>query len=175
MRSHTRILSVLLAAAAIVSLSACSSTDLDDGDAANVVLEVGTVTISPIQGQIDQTTGVCTFTITDATAQLLNKPKNELATNSPFSDIRNLSVTIDWIWDSALVSPTPQRVLLLPGTVPANGTFTTSFAPIMLGDLTADKEGHSANMFMTFNGQTVDGYDVTTLGLGKTLSIGSCQ
>lgn len=174
MRSHTRILSVLFAAAAVVVLPACNSTNLDDGDSANVVLEVGTVTIPQIQGQIDQITGVCTFTITDATAQLLNKAKNELAA-SPFSDIRNLSVTIDWTWDSALVSPTPQRVLLLPGTVPANGTFTTSFTPIMLGDLTPDKEGHTANMYMTFRGQTVDGYDVTALGLGKTLSIGSCQ
>ena len=175
MRSHTRILSVLLAAAAVVALPACNGTNLDDGDSANVVLEVGTVTISPIQGQIDQTTGVCTFTITDATAQLLNKPKNEYASSSPFNDIRYLSVTIDWTWDSALVSPTPQRTLLLPGTVPANGTFTTSFTPIMLGDLTADKEGHSANMYMTFRGETVDGYDVTALALGKTLSIGSCQ
>ena len=175
MRSHTRILSVLLAAAAVVVLPACNSTNLDDGDSANVVLEVGTVTIPQIQGQIDQVTGVCTFTVTDATAQLLNKPKNELASSSPFNDIRNLSVTIDWTWDSPLVSPTPQRTLLLPGTVPANGTFTTLFAPILLGDLTADKEGHSANMYMTFRGQTVDGYDVAALGLGRTLSIGSCQ
>jgi hypothetical protein len=175
MRSQLRIFSVLFAAAAIVALPACNSTSLDDGDSANVVLEVGTVTVPPIQGQIDQTSGVCTFTVTEASAQLLNKPKNELAVTSPFSDVRNLSVTIDWTWDSALVSPTPQRTLLLPGTVPANGTFTTAFTPIMLGDLTADKEGHSANMYMTFRGETVDGYPVTALGLGKTLSIGSCQ
>src|SRR5512145_1432553 len=102
MRSHTRFLSVLVATAAIVALPACNSTNLDDGDSANVVLETGQIQVPPIQGQIDDVTGVCTFTITDATAQLFNKPKNEFAVNSPFSDIRNLSVTIDWIWDSAL-------------------------------------------------------------------------
>ena len=175
MRSQLRLLTVLVAAAALAALPACNSTSLDDGDSANVVLETGTITVPPIQGQIDDVTGVCTFTITDANAQLFNKPKNELATTSPFNDIRNLSVTIDYLWDSALVAPTPQRVLLLPGTVPANGSFTTQFTPILLGDLTADKEGHSANMSMTFRGETVDGTEVSALGLGRTLSIGSCQ
>ncbi|HEX6851611.1 MAG TPA: hypothetical protein VF139_09405 [Candidatus Polarisedimenticolaceae bacterium] len=175
MRHQLRILSVLLAAAALLQLPACNSTQLDDGDSADVVLETGTITIPPIQGQIDQLTGVCTFTVTDATAQLFNKPKNEFAVTSPFNDIRNLYLQVAYTWDDALVAPTPDRVILLPGTVPANGSFTTQFSAILLGDLTPDKEGHTANLYMRFHGETVDGTPVSALGLGRTLSIGSCQ
>src|SRR5512138_633697 len=100
MRHQARILSVLFAAAAILALPACNSSSLDDGDTADVVLETGLINIPPIQGQ--DTNGVCTFTITDANAQLFNKPKNEFAVTSPFNDIRNLSVDVDYIWDDPL-------------------------------------------------------------------------
>ena len=58
--------------AVLVALPSCHSTNLDDPDSADVLLEVGTTTVPPVTAQPDTTGTGCTFTVTEGTMQLLN-------------------------------------------------------------------------------------------------------
>jgi hypothetical protein len=170
MRKHTKILarSVVLAAAAW--FVGCNST-IDDEP--NVVLEVENMIVPPIIGAIDSTTLVCAYTVTNATATFKNKPKNTLATTSPFNDIVLQSVSINYIWDDG--AGVTAQTFGLGGTVPANGSSTGQFSVVNANDVTSpDRGGHTASLQLTFHGTTVSG-EAVSVTTGGTLTVNTCQ
>lgn len=169
MSNASRFLMALGVLGAAALFPACNSA-LDDPDTADVVLEVVTITAQPIESQ-DDGSGVCTFTIQDWNAQLRNEPKSELATQSPFGDIRlvRIDATYDWGLDGTVEL---SRALPITGTVAAGGTQAVQFTPIPLEDL-AGREGQSASMGMLFVGETYDGNPVT-VWTSRMLVVNSC-
>ena len=164
----------ILALSALVALAALTScnSELDDADGPNVVLEAENVIIPPVNGTFDETTGICTFTITNATATFRNKPKNEEGASSPFNDIvlRNVLVSYDWGPGNA---PQADGTFGMGGTVPADGTAPGQFAVVSGNDLVLH-EGQIASLVLTFVGRTVSGESISTT-TGGTLAVGTCQ
>lgn len=169
MEKAKRILMTLGVLGVAAFLPACNSA-LDDPDSADVVLQVMSITGQPIQSQ-DDGTG-CTFLVQDWTALLGNEPKNELATQSPFGDIRLIRIDATYDWGGT-GTDVVFGALPLAGTVPAGGTQTVQFVPIMLENLTG-REGQSAAVTMLFVGESYDGNPVSVLATGKTLVVNSC-
>jgi len=161
----------LMAFAALAVLPSCNSA-IDDPDGPNVVLEAENLTIPPINGQTDTTTGTCNFTITNASATFKNKPKNEQAVVSPFNDIVLLSVHVSYDWGPGN-APQADGDFGLGGTVPANGTAPAQFAVVSGNDLVLH-EGEIASLVLTFTGKTVSG-DIVSTTTGGTLAVGTCQ
>jgi len=165
---------ILAASAVLLLLAGCAGGTLDDGDSADAVLEVENINIPPAQASGDPTTGTCTVTITDVTANLRNKSKSETATTQPFNDIVLSTVEIRYTWDDPALT-TPNQIMDIGGTVPAGGTVPVRFTPIPLGEVTAAMAGHTASLDMLFSGVTVAGERVQADG-GSTFSIGgSCN
>ena len=168
--------SLIAVAALCVAVIApgCSDTTVDDGDTGDVVLEVASVTTTPITTAEDPNNpGSCTITVTDWTTQLNNKPKNGSAIVSPWNDVLMKTVDITYVWDDPSIV-TPPVTMNLNGTVPANGSLGVKFPPIFLGDVTPAMLGHSANLTMTFHGTAVSGEDVTTTAFGAVMSVNAC-
>jgi hypothetical protein len=174
----------------------CTSNDLDDADAADVILEVVTLDNPPVEVRCSLSTDgqcsvggafctsnadcqagvevcifnqVCQLEVTDWDATIAAQPKNTLAI-PPYNDLILQNVTIAYAWlDPALT--TPVRTVGLGNTVvPAQGTSQVSFAPIALDDLTPDKPGHTANLTLTFNAITVEGTRVSET-VGRQLHV----
>lgn len=165
---------MVLAGAALVALlvlPSCNS-EIDQADEAHVVLEAQNITIPPVTAARDTTTGVCTFTITNATATFKNLPKNSLAGVSPFNDVNMLSVHVTYAWPPGL----PALLAAdfgVGGTIPANGSGPAQFAVINAADL-LPYVGASASLGLKFHGRTIAGDDVF-LTTGGTLTVNSCQ
>jgi len=177
MRTYTKLLARTVVLAAVGWFAGCNGTIDDEPD---VVLEILTLTISPITSSQNGTGGTCTYTLTPATVTLKNLPKNSLAEESPFNDIVLRSVDIAYVWDDGAV--TPSTTAGIGGTVPANGTGTAQFTAISnvaLGVTQAPdpigngRAGHTASLAMVFNGATVSG-DAVSATAGGTLQVGSC-
>jgi len=169
MRKTTKIMAGLLVIAAGGWFAGCNST-IDDPNGPPVVLEVVTLTTTPITTNLDSS-GTCTFTLTPATATFKNEPKNSSASTSPFNDINLLSVDIDYYWDDALQNTLTAGV---GGTVPAASSGTGQFLPVSNAYLTDNaREGHSASLQLTFRGRTVAGDNVSAV-TGGTLQVNSC-
>lgn len=174
MSKNARTLATALAALLVVIFGGCNSTSLDDGDSADVVLEIQQISPTPITASPDPSNpAVCTFTVTDWTANLLNKAKNADAITSPYNDIVLQTLTLSYEWDSPAAGATAPRTVAVGGTIPAGGSGSVRFTPIALGDLDTNKEGHSASVSMLFRGETVSGNDVETL-TGAQLVVNSC-
>ena len=155
----------------ILMAGGCNSA-VDDGDT-SVILQV-TVTESPaITGQDEG--GVCNFTITEWSADFANQPKNSSAVTSPYNDIivRSWIVSYSWPGNAGIVPP-PDRLLPVPGTVPANGQQSITFSPILFDDLTSAMAGTSAIMTMTVDAVTQTGYPLS-LTILEQLDIESCS
>src|SRR4029453_10332403 len=169
MISTKRILA-LSALAALAAFPSCNS-DIDDPDGPHVVLEAENLTIPPINGTTDATTGACTFTVTNANVTFKNKPKNVQGASSPFNDIvlQNVHVTYDWGPGGAPMSPADFG---LGGTVPANGTAPAQFA-VVSGLALSTHEGQIGSLTLTFSGRTVSGEAVSTT-TGGTIAVGTC-
>lgn len=169
MRKHTKILALTVVLAAAGWIAGCNSSFDDEP---NVVLEVKTLTITPITGATDAGTGECIFTITNATASFDNKPKNALATESPANDIILRDVLIGYVWDDGAGVTAAQ--FGVGGTVTANGSGTGQFAVVNALDLAIpSREGHTASLTLTFRGVTVSGDAVSTT-TGGTLTVNTC-
>jgi hypothetical protein len=164
--------SILFLALAFVAAGGCSHDGLDDGDSADVVMEIRTMETQPITAAQSQGGGGCTFTIVEWTATVANVPKSELAgpDSSPFNDIIVDSVTITYEWLNPAFG-TVTRVKGLAGTIPADETGSISFSPIEPEDIPSD--GVSANLTMLFQGHTVENESVSATA-GATLIVNSC-
>jgi hypothetical protein len=164
----------ILALSALVALAALTScnSDLDDPDGPNVILEAENIVIPPVNGATDETTGICTFTITNATATFRNRPKNEAGASSPFNDIMLQTVHVSYEWGPGN-APQADAVFGLGGTVPADASSPAQFAVVSGNDLVLH-EGQIASLILTFVGRTVSGESISTT-TGGTLAVGTCQ
>ena len=170
MNHVTKIACIVVAATA--GIVGCNSL-IDDPSSPKVVMEVENVTIPPITATVDGTTNTCTFNITAGTATFKDKPKNGQAIVSPFNDIILQGVDIAYVWDDALAMPNGQ--LGIAGSVPANGSSQAQFYAITGAALTTNaRDGHSANLHMTFHGDTVNG-DSVSVTTGGMLVVNSCS
>lgn len=180
--SKTKWLAVALLAVLAGGLS-CTGNDLDDSDAADVILEVVSLENPPVEvrcqlateGQCSVSGAVCTsnadcqpgvevcilnqlcqLEITDWDATIGTRAKNSLAI-SPYNDLILQNVTISYAWiDVGLATPV-RTVGLGNVIVPVDSSAQVSFAPIALDDLSPGVEGHTANLTLTFNAITVEG------------------
>jgi len=177
MRKHTKILAGTIVLATAGWFAGCNGT-IDKEP--NVVLEVQTLTITPITSSQNSTTNTCTYTITAANGTFKNLPKNQYAGTSPFNDIVLEGVNITYAWDDG-VGQDPVSAGL-GGSVPAGGTTTAQFAVISNAALTVDgpndpvgtgRAGHTASLGLTFIGTTGSG-DAVSATTGGTLQVNSC-
>lgn len=169
MRNATKALAGVLVLAAAGWFAGCNST-IDNGNGAPVVLEVENITIPPVSATLDSA-GVCSYTLTPATASFKNKPKNSGADKSPFNDIILKNVDITSHWDDAL---TTAFTAGLGGAVPAAGNATAQFVAANATELVTDaRAGHSASLTLDFHGQTVAG-DNVSVSTGGTIVVNSC-
>jgi hypothetical protein len=142
----------------------CTSNSVDDGDSANVLLEVVDVQNPPITGSVE--TGSCTVSgnvcltiadcdpqnfpgdqcqfdpggegcqITEWSANLANVPKSESAAlGDPFNDIVVESVEVVYAWDSGFVNG--PVTFPVAATIPVNATAAVTFFPMTNADLAA--------------------------------------
>ncbi len=177
MRCRNKVWIVLwggLVAAALVAAAACTSGALDEGESADVVLQVQQVTIPPVQGQSDGAGG-CVFTVTESTATLAVAPKSGVAqASSPFNDVLVESLTISYAWDDPALDPLTPPVTTSPRVViPVDGTNQVRFLAVQAGVLDASFEGRSAELTLLFAGRTGDGKAVQALG-GGSLVVHAC-
>jgi hypothetical protein len=179
MRKHTKFLTRTVVLAVASCFAACNGT-IDKEP--NVVLEVQTLTISPVTASQDSVLNTCTYTITAANATFKNLPKNQYASESPFNDIILQNVEISYTWDDGLIAP--PRVTGLGGSVPAGGTTSAQFSVISNADLNVQgpdpndppgtgRSGHTAALELLIHGQTVSG-DAVSTETGGTLQVNSC-
>ena len=171
MLGKTRILLAVAAVAALAVVPSCNS-NIDNTSSGDVVLEVENVTIPPVTEAVDQVTLQCVVTLTNSTGTFKNKPKNSLATSSPFNDIILKDVIVTYTWDDG-AGVTGPSTFGVGGAVPANGQSTAQFAVVNAGDLTG-RDGHTAALSLTFEGETVAGKTVTVT-TGGSLVVGSCN
>jgi hypothetical protein len=173
MRIHTKTIAVTLILAAAGWFAGCNQ-HVDEEP--NQVLEITTLTIPPITGTRDASSGSCILTITNVSAALKNLPKNHLAITSPFNDIYMQDVLINYVWDDATTTGTLAVTAAQFGigaTVPANGSITAQFPPINGQDLTSDRIGHSARLILVFRGTSVAGESVSATS-GGSLIVNPC-
>jgi hypothetical protein len=164
----------LAAVCAALLAPGCADGTVDDGDTGDVILEVANTATTPITTAEDpDNPGSCSFVVTEWTSTLNNKPKNAKAIVSPWNDILMGTVDVTYAWDDPAIV-TPPVTMNVSGTVPANGSLGVKFPPILLGDVTAAMEGHSANLVLTFHGTAVSGEAVTTTAYGAVMSVNSC-
>ena len=166
---------LLFGTALLVLLAAsCADNGIDDGSSANVVLEVDQVTLAVITSTYDPLNAVCVFQITDSTATLSNLPKSEEAVTSPFNDILIDQLIISYRWDDGLAMPnyvTSPRVV-----IPADSSNQVRFLPVQLAEFLSavpSREGHSAELTLTFQGEVGDGSRVQAVA-GGALFVNSC-
>lgn len=169
---------MMLLAALLLVVPACTSNSLDDGDSADVVLEVVSLDNPPVAGEIGEG-GFCGFTVESWTASLANIPKNRVSGEgtSPYNDIvvNSLVIAYEWI-DCASCSTVDRFVGLGNVSVPAGGLNAVTFEPIALDDVLnglPDIEGSTANLTLTFTAQTVEGTVITERAY-RQLHVESC-
>jgi len=183
------------AAAVLLLAGACTGNALDNGNSADVVLEIISFTTPPVTAAINTngfcsttttigctidadcpglevcTIGGCTLTVVDWTVSLSNVPKNSLAAG-PANDIAMIDVSITYGFP--LGNPAP-RVFGLGGQViTTGGTGSIAFQPIALQDLNAALESSTGSLLMTFRGQTLEGSAVNLI-VARDLSVEVCM
>lgn len=175
MRMHTKLIARTILLLGAGWFAGCNSY-IDEEP--NVVLEIQTLTSTPVAGTVSPTTGGCVFTITNSSATFGNKPKNSLAGTStaPFNDIVLQRVIIDYVWDDgAALSGVSFGV---GGTVPAGGTVAAQFPIVnatVLSSGAVSRDGHTATLSITAFGMTITGEPIQSRPFtGGTLSVNSC-
>lgn len=171
MSKFTKILAGTIVLATAGWFAGCNGT-IDQEP--NVVLEVATMTIPPVTTATSG--GICTYTISNTTATFNNKPKNSVAGTStaPFNDIVLQQLVVGYVWDDAAV--TPVQAYPISGTIPAGGTNSSAFSVAnntVLSSGPPARDGHTANMAMTFYGTTVAG-EAVSVATGGQLTVNSC-
>jgi len=190
----------LLALVLIVVAGACTSDRLDDGDSADVVLQVLSLDPVAVTAQPETGTGTCSFsgaqctvnsdcpfgesctgatgcqlTVEDWQVTFQALPKNSVGVTSPFNDVIMDNVDISYSWQVGAPIIGAQSVGLNGVTVPVNGQAQANFQPISAAAVNSDPalEGNTADLLMVFNGTTVEGSRVDVVAQGQ-LNIERC-
>lgn len=165
---------LLLLATFLIAGVSCTSDALDDGDSADVVLEIQVFDAPAVTASLDQMTMLCTFTVNDWQVSFENLPKNGSADgSSPFNDIVMQDVTVTYNWINTALS-TPARTIGLGGVaVPVGEQIQATFSPIAFNDLTLAVSGSTADLTMLFRGVTIEGTQMF-LSVSKQLNIEAC-
>jgi hypothetical protein len=152
----------------------CTNDALDDGDGPDVVLQVEALDNPPVTASLDQTTGICTFTVTDWNYNGKVLAKNSKAEDSsPFNDVSMVGVTVEYNWIDGAVN-TPTRTFGLGGIViPVGGSSQIVFQPIAFDDLDLSISGKTCNLVLTFEGVTVEGTRIRST-VGRQLTVETC-
>ena len=95
LKNNTLLISSL--AVLLLFAAGCTHDTLDDGDSADVIIEVAVLSNPAVTAALDTTTGACTFTVEDWTVEVANRPKNE-SVSGPFNDVEMISVNISYNW-----------------------------------------------------------------------------
>lgn len=174
MRTNAKI-ALLLAVFGVVGwLTACS--DLDGPDSADVVMEIRSITSTPITSvpsTADPTS--CVFTITQWTMSVFNLPKNELAITSPYNDVQLDYIEISYDWNNAAIT-TPTWISPMGGVIPANGAASVSFYPIAADELDPAMAGNAAGISIRLVGHTGAGTGEEVVATSAAqLATNSCQ
>ena len=184
--SIDRLLAVALLGV-LLGTASCASNDLDDDDAADVIMQIMTMNSPAVTAQRQSTTSgtcsgvgtlcqantdcpvnevcvrtdLCVLEVTDWSATIQAAAKNTLATK-PFNDIVMLDVTVTYSWvNPAIVTP-PLVVGLGNVTIPTGQTGAVTFPPISSDAINNNPliEGATANLTMVFRGRTVEGTEI---------------
>ena len=201
MRGSINTLLAIALLAILLGTASCASNDLDDDDAADVVLEIAQMTSPPVTGQREAGTSgqcsvsfvpcqsnsdcglnevcvlpqTCTLKVVEWTANIRNAPKNAV-TLPPFNDIVMQDVTITYQWaNPSIVSP-PFVAGLGNVTVPTSGTASVQFPPISTDAINGNPaiEGSTANLTLVFRARTVEGTQILQTAT-RPLIVESCQ
>ncbi len=183
----------------LIAAGACTNDSLDDGDSADVVLEIIQLEAQPVTAAAQQGSGTCSFSGGQCTVSadcpiaesctgttgcqltaeewsytVANLPKNSVGITQPFNDVVMNSVEITYAWQIPGPPTGPATVGLGGVAIPVNGTGNIKFFPISSAALVAGGvEGNTADMTMVFQGRTVDGTGVTGVSLAQ-LNVESC-
>ena len=153
-----------------LAIGGCSNDNLDDGDSADVILEVATADTPPVEASLNM--DECVFSVEDWIFGMRNRPKNSLAA-APFNDIILDEVEVEYNWFSGAVTPT--RIFGLGGvTIETDSEAPATFPPIALNDLSPAFEGSSASLTLTFRAHTVEGTSIRARHTA-TLAVNFCQ
>ena len=198
--SINRLLAIALLAI-LVGTASCASNDLDDDDAADVVMSIGQMTSPPVTGQREAGTSgqcsmsfipcqsnsdcglnevcvlpqTCTLEVVNWAATILAQPKSTVALK-PFNDIVMQDVTITYQWVNPGIVTPPFTAGLGNVTVPTGGTNTVQFPPISTDAINTNPaiEGSTANLIMVFRARTVEGTEILQTAT-RTLIVESCE
>ncbi len=195
----------ILLGIAVLAAPGCSDSDIDEGDSANVLLQILEIDNPPVQGSVqvgscsvtsapcldsadcdpNDPTDICVIgpttaecVITEWSATLQNKPKTDLAIETPFNDIVLQDVTISYTWENGFVMDAVTVPLGI--TIPANTSKVVTFFPLTADDLAALQDSLptpiplSATLTMTFRGQLEDGVDLSRTA-GTQLLVEACN
>ncbi len=172
----------------VLAVGSCTSDSLDDGDTADVILEIlsfenpavtaqrqqstqGSCSVSGnlcdsnadcAQTEVCLRTQECTLEVQDWSANIQNSPKNALA-SGPFNDVVMTTVNVSYQWVNPVIF-TPDRVIGLGNVViPSMSANQITFPPITSDDLNANPaiEGATATLTLTFNGRTIEGTSIS--------------
>ena len=190
---------ILSLAAVFLVAGGCTNDNLDDGDSADVILQVVSMDARPVTANLTTATqgtcsssgvlcqstadcglnetcvraSICVFEVEEWSIVLQAAPKNPLAV-PPYNDVVMETVQVSYQWVDTGYS-TPTRVFGLAGvTIPADGSNSVKFFPITGQDLLNLDQGITGNLTMTFNGRTVEGTAINGT-VGAELYIETCN
>lgn len=193
----------ILLGIAVLAVPACSDSDIDEGDSANVLLQILEIDNPAVQGTVqvgtcsvtgascldnsdcdpldptdvcDLVTGECV--ITEWTATLQNAPKTDLAVETPFNDIVVQDITVSYSWETGFAMTPITFPLGL--TIPANTSKAITFFPLSGEDLGAllaslpTPAAVTADLTITFRGELEDGVKISRTA-GAQLFVEACN
>jgi len=193
---------LMIPVAVLLLAGACTSNGLDNGDSADVILEIAGFTTPPVTAATSTTgfcststaigctvdtdcpgletciIGGCTLTVVEWVVNLSNVPKTPLAAG-PGNDIAMIDVDIIYSFLDpvtgvpVLANPAPRTFGLGGQVITAGGTGSIPFPPIALQDLSVGLEAMTGSLAMVFNGTTLEGTAIT-LSVAKPLSVEQC-
>lgn len=175
MRMNTKLIARSILLVGTAWIAGCNSY-IDDEP--NVVLEIDTLQVTPVAGTLSPTSGLCIFTITNASGTFKNKPKNALAGTSvaPFNDIVLQRINVDYFWDDG--ATVLGQSFGVSGTVPAGGQVSSQFPVVnatVLSSGAVPRDGHTATLAITAYGMTIAGEPVVSQPYtGGSIAVNSC-
>jgi hypothetical protein len=125
--------------------------DIDDGDSADVMLQISERVIIPPVSAAASAGGSCLYTMTEATAQLKNTAKSDIVGDSALQAIQVDAVVIsfDPVFDAG-DRRVPLGVTIEPGT-----TKSVGFYPYDLSTFVPDPNGQVVDVYLRFEGHTL--------------------